>query len=363
MKIKDVEKLVGITKANIRYYEEEGLITPDRSENNYREYTKENIRQLQRIKTLRLLGISIADIRRLCAEEVTLEEVMHERLEQIAEEEKDLHDVKKVCTNLLHSHTSFDAVDEKVLKEGLEYRDWRKELEWVRGKDIQKEMLTQRQLNFNIAWMLGWGYFLNVLTTPFLGDRLLENLGVTPVLFICAVLSFVCYCTMYMVKSVRGHMMIFHICALILSPFLRSVYCFAAILATWSESFQELPEYIRMNDAQFAKFWICMVIYVFLLYFVSCIWEQFFSKARYVVVISVGYTVLMGVNTWMIGGVWYVSGSLMIFMTLYVGLNWFHTCEDATQYSRYYAVSNCSRIMNIGGVLQTMIGKSRGLFR
>lgn len=37
MKIKDVEKQVGISKANIRFYEEEGLIHPARNqENNYR---------------------------------------------------------------------------------------------------------------------------------------------------------------------------------------------------------------------------------------------------------------------------------------------------------------------------------------
>ena len=32
MKIKDVEKQVGISKANIRFYEEEGLIHPARNQ-------------------------------------------------------------------------------------------------------------------------------------------------------------------------------------------------------------------------------------------------------------------------------------------------------------------------------------------
>ena len=32
MKIKDVEIKVGITKANIRYYEKEGLISPGRND-------------------------------------------------------------------------------------------------------------------------------------------------------------------------------------------------------------------------------------------------------------------------------------------------------------------------------------------
>ena len=39
MKINEVEALVGITKKNIRFYEEQGLLKPGRnSQNGYREY-------------------------------------------------------------------------------------------------------------------------------------------------------------------------------------------------------------------------------------------------------------------------------------------------------------------------------------
>ena len=37
MKIKDVERLTGLSQSNIRFYEEEGLISPKRLENNYRD--------------------------------------------------------------------------------------------------------------------------------------------------------------------------------------------------------------------------------------------------------------------------------------------------------------------------------------
>ena len=46
MKIKEVEALVGIKKTNIRFYEREGLLNPERSEeNNYREYSEEDVRK------------------------------------------------------------------------------------------------------------------------------------------------------------------------------------------------------------------------------------------------------------------------------------------------------------------------------
>ena len=60
MKINEVEALVGITKKNIRFYEEKGLLTPRRnSENGYREYEARDVEQLRQIKLLRKLGVPL----------------------------------------------------------------------------------------------------------------------------------------------------------------------------------------------------------------------------------------------------------------------------------------------------------------
>ena len=50
MKIKQVEELVGITSKNIRFYESQGLLTPERADNGYREYHQDNIEVLKKIK-------------------------------------------------------------------------------------------------------------------------------------------------------------------------------------------------------------------------------------------------------------------------------------------------------------------------
>ena len=64
MKIKDVEALVGITKTNIRFYEKEGLLNPERNqENNYREYTEADVEVLRKIKVLRMLDVPTSDIK------------------------------------------------------------------------------------------------------------------------------------------------------------------------------------------------------------------------------------------------------------------------------------------------------------
>ena len=73
MRIKEVEDLVGITKKNIRFYEEQGLICPARDRNNgYREYNLEDVKKLNQIKLLRRLEVPIEEIRKIQTGEITL---------------------------------------------------------------------------------------------------------------------------------------------------------------------------------------------------------------------------------------------------------------------------------------------------
>ena len=66
MKIYQVEELVGITKKNIRFYEDEGLLNPKRNpQNDYRDYSLEDVHRLERIKLLRKLSVPIEEIRLL----------------------------------------------------------------------------------------------------------------------------------------------------------------------------------------------------------------------------------------------------------------------------------------------------------
>ena len=64
--IKEVEQKTNLTKKNIRYYEEAGLIKPKRdSENDYRIYSDSDIKTLKNIKILRELGVPIKEIKEL----------------------------------------------------------------------------------------------------------------------------------------------------------------------------------------------------------------------------------------------------------------------------------------------------------
>lgn len=48
MKIKQVEELVGITRKNIRFYEDQGLLNVERAENGYREYHQADVISLRK---------------------------------------------------------------------------------------------------------------------------------------------------------------------------------------------------------------------------------------------------------------------------------------------------------------------------
>ena len=102
MKINEVEAAVGITKKNIRFYEEEGLIAPGREPGNgYRSYSQADVERLQRIKLLRKLDVPLAEIREMLAGQKTLAEGMAQQLERLSTRRKDLDEAIGFC-ELLH---------------------------------------------------------------------------------------------------------------------------------------------------------------------------------------------------------------------------------------------------------------------
>ncbi len=72
MTIKELERRTGLPRTSIRFYEQEGLLTPERRENNYRDYSEDNVRTLEKIKLLRRLSLDLEAIRRLQAGELSL---------------------------------------------------------------------------------------------------------------------------------------------------------------------------------------------------------------------------------------------------------------------------------------------------
>ena len=81
MKINEVEQQVNITKKNIRFYEQQGLLNPRRNtENGYRDYSKEDVDELKKIKLLRKLSLPLEEIRKIQKGDLTLSDALQRQV-------------------------------------------------------------------------------------------------------------------------------------------------------------------------------------------------------------------------------------------------------------------------------------------
>ena len=98
MKINQVEQLVGITKKNIRFYEEQGLLSPGRNrENGYRDYTEEDVKKLEQIKLFRKLGLPLEEIRFMQTGKSTVADSMKRHLVTLERERQNVSHSIKLC--------------------------------------------------------------------------------------------------------------------------------------------------------------------------------------------------------------------------------------------------------------------------
>lgn len=120
MTIKELEQRTGLPRTSIRFYEQEGLLTPERRENNYRDYSEEDVRTLEKIKLLRQLSLDLDDIRRLQAGELPLGQVLSEQALALEGDRTDLERYAQVCEALSRAGTTYDDLDPEPWLTALE---------------------------------------------------------------------------------------------------------------------------------------------------------------------------------------------------------------------------------------------------
>ena len=121
MKINEVEQIAGISKKNIRFYEEEGLLKPGRNaKNGYREYTEADVLLLQKIKLLRKLSVPIEEIRRILEGKLTLSDCMERHRIFLEHEMKNLEVVQQMSSDISHESVSLNDMDPCVYLERMD---------------------------------------------------------------------------------------------------------------------------------------------------------------------------------------------------------------------------------------------------
>ena len=113
MKIQELENELNISRANIRFYEKEGLLNPKRKENGYRNYSDDDIAILKKIIIYRKLGISVADIKKIFNGEADLQEAVSQSIENLQKEIENLNGSIKLCKEIQNSNTDNHSFDEE----------------------------------------------------------------------------------------------------------------------------------------------------------------------------------------------------------------------------------------------------------
>ena len=114
MTIKELEERTGMTRANIRYYEQEGLLAPARKENGYRSYSEEDCEDLLKIKLLRQLQFSLQEIRDLQNGTLPLPLAMEDRSAVLEGESSALLSARDVCRTIEREVPDYAALDPQV---------------------------------------------------------------------------------------------------------------------------------------------------------------------------------------------------------------------------------------------------------
>ena len=193
MKINEVEKRVEISKKSIRFYEQEGLLHPERNkENGYRDYSEEDVNILLKTKFLRKLSLPIEEIRRIQSKRLTLEDALKRHLITLEREEKNLQKISELCRMISKEDVSYDTLDASVCLKQI----GKMEQEGVRFMKISEQDKKKKRYSIGagmlfiglmvfIEFLMTWAY----LTIPEGAPPVLVMifLWLLPLAFICGI--------------------------------------------------------------------------------------------------------------------------------------------------------------------------------
>ena len=178
LKIKQVEDRVGISRKNIRFYEEQGLLSPRRAENGYREYNESDILRLKQIKFLRKLNVPIQQIQMLTKGTISPSDCFRRHLTDLHQSASDLQETMLLTQRAMEQNApSLDALDidaclaimEQKEQEGTRFMDFdktdvhrKKSLGAILGGSIMILLMGM------IIWMVLWANSQDPLPTVLL---------------------------------------------------------------------------------------------------------------------------------------------------------------------------------------------------
>lgn len=106
----EIQNKTGLTRKAIEYYEEKGLINPQKTENSYRDYSENDLEVLIKVSLFRKLGISVTEIKNYLSNGISsLSSVLRRKQHQLEVEEK-----RKEVLELVVKGESQELINEKI---------------------------------------------------------------------------------------------------------------------------------------------------------------------------------------------------------------------------------------------------------
>lgn len=151
MNIKQAEELTGVPRQNIRFYEKEGLLQPQRDPgNDYRHYSEEDIRTLKLIRALRMLDMPLPQIRAILLGNIPLAQAANEQQKRLEEQSRELEAAICLCEEF-SALPGLEALDIDALLTQVDasepsggfFRDWL--------NDYRKVALSEHEKRFTFV--------------------------------------------------------------------------------------------------------------------------------------------------------------------------------------------------------------------
>ena len=157
MTIKEMEEKCGMSRANIRFYESEGLIRPQRKENGYREYTPEDARLLRKVRLLRTMDVPLDQVKAVASGERRLMDVLKELEQNLDLRQAHQERARHTARQMRQAETEFEDLEPEPYLAALE-------------QDTPVEDAPPR---LNLPWRRYWARSLDYSLCALLVDWLL----------------------------------------------------------------------------------------------------------------------------------------------------------------------------------------------
>lgn len=360
MTIKEAENRLGITSANIRFYEREKLISPRRNdENNYRDYSEVDIERLKKIKLLRIIGISVPHIRKLIEGGVSLDDVIEEQKENLQKEEKHIRELQLICQEILAKKMEFENLDCSLMDE--KSKDVKSRLEEILNEDTSAEDITAKQFN---------RYIWKCLTAAFLSDTVL-----------CLVLSAIIraadkqvpypeYLDYLMLKAFQPMAVILVIAAVITAFSTVWTAKLRPLCMNFAAAVLLLPIFMMVAcfllfhtiigaSLQAAVFFGEITVFVFIMGFLSERYHKLMNHCLWGIFVGAAYSGIMTAVNFYLQKNWAFWSVCTLVMVIYISINWIMENRLRTSYNKYVGIITAIGIVNIAAKILSGSGNAK----